>query len=148
MISSGLSELPSSRPGQTLGWPQVRKDAQLLPAAVTGSPVSGRRSPGAWSNSGSPTAPNSTASAARQASRVAVGKGGVTGAKRRASQPDGWLSVKAVARQRSATDSRTCVVAADTTSGPIPSPGSSAIVRVHWTGATGPRYRSDAETRH
>ena len=108
-------------PGQIRG-PQVRAHAEALRKAS--SPPSGRRPEGRWSNAGSPTAPSSTPSARRQASRVSAGNAGNPRLQRdttnrmaldREERPKREFTVSSTSR------------AAARTSGPMPSPGSSTM---------------------
>src|SRR5207244_3882659 len=94
-------------------------------ARSASSPVSGRRCQGAWSSAGSPTAPSSTASARVTPARVASGSGSPAAATPAAPTANRWRIN--LIPNRSPTTSRTCSASA-TTSGPIPSPGSTAIV--------------------
>ena len=119
---SALSGDRSTRAGNTA---TGRRFAYTPSCARNASrPNSGLKWRGAWSSEGSPTAPSNTASARATAARVSSGNGSPAAATPAA--PIGKRrSVNSIAKRSPAASSARSACAM--TSGPIPSPGSTAI---------------------
>ena len=132
-ITSGFSVEAASRPGNTVAGRKLANSPSSW--RNRSSPCSGRLARGAVSNRGSPTAPNSIASADRAAASVRGGSGSSFASS--AAPPIGASRNSNCSQSKApAFSTRT---ASATTSGPMPSPGRIAM-RAGFIARPGPAH--------